>query len=186
MRALRRAALAAFCTLAPLVAAAQDAGQRAIDPAKSQAVFSIEHIFVTRVAGRVPIVSGTVTLPPGGSLPTAIDAVLDATKIQTDEPDRDASLESPDYFDSKQFPTWTFASTKITPEGAQTFALDGELTMHGVTQPEHLEVTVRGDAAHPAYHAVGHVDRRAFGMKGTRLDPVIGTVADVTLDIVLR
>jgi polyisoprenoid-binding protein YceI len=186
MRALRCAALAAICALAPLAAGAQTADQRAIDPAKSQALFSIEHIFVTRVAGRVPIESGTVTFSPAGGLPTAITAVLDATKLQTDEPDRDASLESPDYFDTKSFPTWTFTSTKITPEGAQSFALDGELTMHGVTQPEHLEVTVRGDAAHLAYHAIGHIDRRAFGMKGTRLDPVIGTTADVTLDIVLR
>jgi hypothetical protein len=47
-------------------------------------------------------------------------------------------------------------------------------------------VAVGGDASHPIYHAVGHIDRRAFGMKGTRLDPVIGNVADVTLDIILK
>ena len=36
------------------------------------------------------------------------------------------------------------------------------------------------------YHAVGHIDRHAFGMKGMRLDPVIGEIVDVTLDVALK
>jgi polyisoprenoid-binding protein YceI len=141
---------------------------------------------VSRVTGTVPIVSGSVSLPPGDVIPVSVSAMLDATKLRTDEPDRDASLASSDYFDTKAFPAWTFVSTKITRSGARAFAMEGLLTMHGVTQPEHLDVTVSGDATLPVYHAVGHVDRRAFGMKGTRLDPVIGTIADVTLEIGLR
>ncbi len=115
-----------------------------------------------------------------------MNAVLDATKIATGEPDRDGSLQSPDFFDTKKFPTWTFTSTKIEARGATAFGLDGTLTVHGITAPEHLDVSIRGDAAHPVYHAVGHLDRRAFKMAVTRLDPVIGTTADLTLDIVLR
>jgi polyisoprenoid-binding protein YceI len=166
--------------------AAQTNDERAIDGAKSSAEFSVQHIFVSRVTGTMPIVSGAVALTPGDVIPISVNAVLDATKLRTDEPDRDASLTSPDYFDTKAFPTWTFVSTKIVPSGAKAFAMDGLLTMHGVTQPEHLDVTVSGDATLPVYHAVGHVDRRAFGMKGTRLDPVIGTIADVTLEIAVR
>jgi polyisoprenoid-binding protein YceI len=176
----------ALALAANVPAGAQGSDDRAVDAASSSAHFSIAHIFVTRVDGTVPIASGTVTLARGEVIPTSVTAVLDATKIRTDDPDRDASLESPDYFDVKQFPEWTFASTKIAASGPDTFAMDGTLTMHGVAQPEHLDVTVRGDAAHPLYHATGHIDRRAFGMKGTRLDPVIGTSADVTLDIALR
>jgi polyisoprenoid-binding protein YceI len=56
--------------------------------------------------------------------------------------------------------------------------------IHSVTQPEHVDVTLRGDAAHPVYHAVGRIDRHAFGMKGARLDhPVVGNEADTTLDV---
>ena len=69
---------------------------------------------------------------------------------------------------------------------ATSFGVDGTLTIHGVTAPEHLDVTVRGDAAHRVYHALGHVDRQAFHMSVTPLDPVIGKVVDVTLDIVLK
>jgi polyisoprenoid-binding protein YceI len=180
----------AFLALPALVAVrgpvqADSAASRAIDPAKSQAQFSIRHIFVEHVTGTVPILTGSVTLPAGSKIPAAVTAVLDATKIKSGDPDRDGSLESPDYFDTKTFPTWTFASTKIEATGPATFVVEGTLTIHGVTQPERLDVTVAGTAAQPRYHATGSIDRHAFGMKGTRLDPAIGDQADVTLDISL-
>lgn len=158
----------------------------AIDPSKSKAQFAVQHIFVEHVVGTVPIRSGTVTLDPGSAIPTSVTAELDPAKVASGEPDRDASLTSPDFFDVRRFPTWTFTSTKIEPHGANAFGLDGTLTVHGVSAPEHLDVTVRGDAANPVYHAVGKIDRRDFKMAVTRLDPVIGTTVDITLDIVLK
>src|SRR5580704_1313971 len=91
--------------------------QRAIDAAKSRAQFSIAHIFVERVIGTVPILSGTLALPPGSTIPSSLTAVLDPAHFDTGEPDRDASLESADYFDVKKFPTWTFTSTRVLPQG---------------------------------------------------------------------
>lgn len=154
----------------------------AIDPAKSTATFAVQHIFVNRVTGTVPIVSGTVDLPEGSSIPTSVTAVLDPKKFHTDESDRDAAMQAPDWFDTTKFPTWTFESTKITPS-ANGFTMDGMLTIHGVAQPEHLTVVASGDPAHPVYRATCQVDRKAFGMATTRLDPVIGTIVDITLDI---
>lgn len=159
---------------------------RAIDPAHSKAKFSVAHIWVERVAGTVPIVSGSVQLRAGSLIPTAAAAVLDATRIDTGEPDRDRSLESPDFFDVKRYPQWTFASTKIVPRSANAFEMEGDLTIHGVTQPERLDVTVSGSLDDPIFHATAHVDRHAFGMATTRLDPVIGSTADVTLDVALE
>lgn len=153
-----------------------------IDPAKSTATFSVQHIFVERVTGTVPIVGGTIDLPDGSLVPTSVSAVLDPKKFHTDEPDRDAAMQTPDWFDTTKFPTWTFTSTKIVPT-ANGFTMDGLFTMHGVAQPEHLLVVASGDPAHPIYHATCEVDRKAFGMATTRLDPVIGNVVDVTLDI---
>ncbi len=160
--------------------------RRAIDPAKSTARFSVTHVWVERVTGTVPIASGWAEFAPGSAIPSKVEAVLDATKIATDDPDRNASLESPDFFDAQKFPTWTFTSTRIAAQGANAFEMDGDLTIHGVTQPERLTVTVGGDAAHPQYHVTGQIDRHAFGMAITRLDPTIGTTVDVTLDVALK
>jgi polyisoprenoid-binding protein YceI len=178
MRALLIAALASI--------ALATSETRVIDVARSKATFDITHVFVEHVVGTVPIASGTVVLRPGSAIPVSAAAVLDATRIASGDPDRDASLRSPDFFDTKRFPTWTFASTKIVPKGGASFDMQGNLTVHGVAEPERLEVTVAGDAANPSYHATARIDRRAFGMTTTRLDPAIGATADVTLDVTLK
>ncbi len=154
----------------------------AIDPAHSTAQFSVTHVFVERVTGIVPILRGSIDLPSGSSVPTSVSAQLDAAHLHTDDPDRDAALTSDDFFDTKTYPAWTFESTKITPE-TNGFAMTGMLTIHGVSQPETLAVTTSGNADHPHYRATGHIDRHAFGMKMTKLDPAIGNPVDVVLDI---
>jgi polyisoprenoid-binding protein YceI len=176
--ALAFAAAASAQTPAPVM--------RAVDAARSRAAFSVQHVFVERVTGSVPIVEGTVALGPDSPIPLSVSAELDPSKVASGDRDRDAALASSDFFDAKTFGVWTFTSTKIVPVDASHFGIDGNLTIHGVTQPEHLDVTVRGDAAHPVYRAVGRIDRRAFHMAVTRLDPVIGGTVDVTLDVVLK
>lgn len=189
---MRAPTIARVAALAASIAAGAAAGNgqttvaRAIDPATSQATFSIEHIFVSRVHGTVPILEGTVTLPPGSSIPQSVTATLDASRLNTGDPDQSAGVRGPDYFDVAKYPTWSFTSTKIVASGPNAFSVDGTLTMHGVARPEHLDVTVSGNPAEPRYHAVGHVERHAFGMHGAVLDPAIGAVADISLDVNLK
>ena len=54
---------------------------RAIDVPRSEARFSVAHIWVDHVSGTIPIVSGTVALPPGSLIPTSATAVLDAAAV---------------------------------------------------------------------------------------------------------
>jgi polyisoprenoid-binding protein YceI len=175
----------ATCTFGA-TARADDSESHTIDVVKSKAAFSVQHIWVERVTGTVPIESGSATMPVDSDIPEGLTAELDPSKVSSGDRDRDESLVSSDFFDVKNFPAWTFVSTKITPVNATAFGVDGTLTLHGITVPEHLDVTMRGDAAHRVYHAVGHIDRKAFHMAVSRLDPVIGTSVDVTLDIVLK
>jgi polyisoprenoid-binding protein YceI len=181
------ASLAALIALTGTGAArAADDVSRSIDALKSKATFSVEHIFVDRVTGTVAIAGGTIVTAPNSVVPLSLSAQLTPSEVHTNEADRDDALKSPDFFDAKTYPAWAFVSTKITPVTATSFGVDGTLTIRGIAQPEHLDVTARGDASHPAYHAVGRVDRKAFHMPVTRLDPVIGTMVDVTLDIVTK
>ena len=155
----------------------------AIDPAHSTAQFSVTHVFVEHVIGTVPILHGNIDLPPGSTIPTSVTAQLDAAHLHTDDPDRDASLMSDDWFDTKTYPTWSFTSTKIVP-ATNGFTMNGMLSIHGVSQPETLTVITTGTAEHPHYRATCHIDRHAFGLKITKLDPAIGNPVDVTLDVV--
>jgi polyisoprenoid-binding protein YceI len=172
--------------------AAENSGTsvREIDVQRSKVSFTVEHIFVEHVTGTVVVTRGTVALPPGSSVPIAINAELDATTLRTGDDDRDGVLQTGDWFDTKRFAHWIFVSTNISANtaknGANTFGVDGTLTMHGVTAPEHLDVTIGGTAADPIYHAVGRVDRHAFGMKRVPLDPAIGRDVDIVLEIRLK
>ena len=154
-----------------------------IDPAKSVAQFSVDHIFVEHVTGTVPVIGGSIVLRPGSPVPVSVSASLDAAHIRTGDDDRDGVLQTSQWFDTKEFPVWTFASTKIVPVTANGFDVEGLLTIRGVAHPEVLHVTVNGDPAHPAYRATGTIDRKVWGMAVTRLDPVIGNPVDVTIDI---
>jgi polyisoprenoid-binding protein YceI len=117
---------------------ADSAQQREIDSTKKGPAVQHRDIFVDRVTGTVPIINGSVTTAPGSSIPISVTAGLDATPISSGDRDRDSSLESPDYFETKSFRTWTFASAKIVPSGTNACAMDEMLSIHGVTQPEHL------------------------------------------------
>lgn len=181
----RRTAIALGLGLATLTAA-QPTIRREIDGPASKAAFTVNHIYVEHVSGVVPIASGTLVLPPGSAVPTEVTATLAASRIKTGDDDRDESLQGPDWFDVKRFPTWTFESTRIAPSSATAFTMQGLLTIRGVSQNERLDVTLTGSVERPVYHATGTIDRHAFGMPVTRLDPAIGNPVSVTLDIALK
>ena len=185
MKFRKAAVLLAGPLLATSAAFAADANVHPIDVKHSRAQFSVQHVFVERATGTVPILSGTVTLGES-TLPTSVAATLDATRITTDEPDRDAALESPDWFDAKRYPTWDFKSTSIEPGSAGAFSVEGQLTLHGVTRPVTLQVTTTRPLPHPAYHAVAHVDRHQFGMSITHLDGAIGSDVTLAIDVQLE
>jgi polyisoprenoid-binding protein YceI len=172
--------------LALLMLAVATGEPHEIDTAKSRATFSVRHVFVDRVTGTIPIASGSVTLAPDAPCPLAVTAQLKPGNVSSGDRDRDASLASADFFDAKTFPLWTFAGTNVAAVDARHCTIDGNLTIHGVTQPVELAVVVQGDSSHPQYHAVAHVDRHLFGMAVTRLDPAIGATVDITLDVTLK
>lgn len=54
---------------------------------------------------------------------------------------KDCKLKSKDFFDAQNDPLITFHSTKITQTGPDTFDIDGDITIRGVTKPEKLTLT---------------------------------------------
>lgn len=175
--------LAASSTIS---ANADESLTHAIDAGRSRASFEVTHLYVSRVNGRLPILGGSITLAPGSAVPTSISATLDPKHVDTANGDRDDDLQGPDWFDTSHFPTWSFTSTTVKPGLDGTFEVDGSLTVHGVTQPVVLAVTTTRGLPHPTYHATGHLDRHAFGMRKTLQDGLIGSDVKLTLDVELR
>jgi len=94
---------------------------------------------ITNVRGSFSGVTGTVVYDADDLSKSSIDAVIDATTINTQDANRDTHVKSADFLDVVQFPTITFKSTRIEADG-DGYNVTGDLTIHGVTKPVVLAV----------------------------------------------
>jgi polyisoprenoid-binding protein YceI len=141
------------------------AGTWAIDPVWSSLEFEVGKLGLTRIKGRVPGFTGTIT---GGDAPVIAGSV-DATSITTFDEQRDGHLQSPDFFDTARHPELRFSSTAVAVEG-DTLVVEGDLTIRGVTRPVELRGRFAGAAQDPygneriGVELEGVVDRADFGL----------------------
>jgi polyisoprenoid-binding protein YceI len=176
-------ALAAL-TLSPALAAVET---YKIDPAHTQAGFSIRHL-VSRVQGRFRTVGGEITLDKDNMAASKVTAEIDATSIDTGNEKRDGHLKSDDFFKTEKNPKITFVSTAVTVPSKDKLQVAGNLTMAGVTKPVTLDVTVNGFMPGLAgFEAKTKVNRQDFGINWNRtLDAggvVLGDDVDITITV---
>jgi polyisoprenoid-binding protein YceI len=111
-----------------------------IDPAHSGAEFVVRHMMISNVRGGFTKVEGAIEYDPANVAATKIDAVIDATSIDTRDGQRDGHLKSADFLDVEKFPTITFKSKKVEASGDGELKVTGDLTIHGTTKEVVLEV----------------------------------------------
>jgi polyisoprenoid-binding protein YceI len=73
-----------------------------------------------------------------------LDIKIQADSVDTGSGMKDGKLKSKDFFNVDKDPYITFHSTKIIQTGSNTFEVDGNFTIRGVTKPEKLTLTVSG------------------------------------------
>jgi polyisoprenoid-binding protein YceI len=105
----------------------------AVDPAHSSIAFKISHLGLSWVHGRFNDFSGEFTIDPDASK-ASFQMTIKAESIDTNQAKRDGHLRSPDFFDTKKFPTLTFKSTAVK-EMKDGYQVTGDFTLHGVTKP---------------------------------------------------
>ncbi|HEX7252019.1 MAG TPA: YceI family protein [Thermoanaerobaculia bacterium] len=140
----------------------------AIDTAHSEAAFQVRHL-VTKVRGRFKNFSGTIRLDRGRPDHSSVEFSIEAASIDTDVPDRDTHLRSPDFFDVEKFPRLTFTSSRIQPAGDR-YDVTGTLTMRGVSKEITLPVTFLGFSKDPwgnekaGFELETRLNRKDYGM----------------------
>jgi polyisoprenoid-binding protein YceI len=154
-----------------------------LDPAATQVAFSVRNLSIADVDGHFRLTSGHVTLVDEDPSRSTVEAVIDATSVDTGEPKRDRHLRSADFLDVDHHPSITFRSTRIEQIGAGHWKVAGALTILAATRPVVLEVrggTVHGTRADA--HASVTIDRRDFGM--TYAGFAVGKEVTITIDAV--
>ena len=144
-------------------------GEYAIDPAHTTVEFIGRHLMITKVRGRFPEVSGTITIDDEPAQ-SHVEVELGVASIDTGNPDRDGHLRSPDFFDADQYPTISFRSTNVEAGASGTWAVTGDLTVRDVTRSVTLQVDFDGANSSPmgderiAFSAATEVDREDWGL----------------------
>ncbi|HTV15841.1 MAG TPA: YceI family protein [Acidobacteriaceae bacterium] len=105
-----------------------------IDPVHSTAEFRVRHLMISNVRGQFTGVSGTLTWNEGDPAQSKVEASIDATTIDTRDPQRDTHLKSADFFDAEKYPTLSFRSSHTNRRSDGTLTVSGPLTIHGVTK----------------------------------------------------
>ena len=161
-----------------------------LDPENSSVGFVCKHV-LSNVRGMFPMPSGTVTLDEVTPANSKIEATIDPSLITTGVEERDTHLKGSDFFDVAKYPTATFVSTRITKSDATSYAVTGDLNMHGVTKPVTLALTVSAPFRHAGdirrgISATTSVNRKDFGLNweypGEGAGVVVGDIIKLTID----
>ena len=111
-----------------------------IDPAHSSAHFKVRHMMISNVRGEFGKVAGTVRFDPAHPEASEVVAEIDASTINTREPQRDAHLRSADFLDAANYPAIRFQSKKVERVGPGNYRVTGDLTIRGVSREVVLTV----------------------------------------------
>ncbi len=104
-----------------------------IDPAHTIAEFKVKHMMIANVKGHFSKVSGMLTLDESALENSRVEATIEAASIESRDGQRDAHLKSADFLDVDKFPTLRFKSTTIRLVRDGELAIEGDLTIRGVT-----------------------------------------------------
>ena len=159
--------LAFLCILAsvllPSVSRGQEVPVFAIAPLESSIKFDVEASVA--IKGTFDKWSATLTFTSPDVTTAALDVEIQAATVDTGSGLKNGKLKGADFFDVDRNPLITFKSTKLVQTGPNTFEVDGNFTIRGVTNTEKLTLTVSGKGTGSGeIRGVMAFDRKNYGM----------------------
>lgn len=127
----------------------QQIGTYTIDPSHSQVGFTVRHMGFSRVRGRFTNFSGTIQVDPENLSTLEVDVEIEAASIHTGDEKRDGHIRTGDFLSADEHQNLTFKSTGVRDVSGNSFKLDGDLTIRGVTRPVTIEGQYLGEGPDP-------------------------------------
>ncbi|HZK50050.1 MAG TPA: YceI family protein [Actinomycetota bacterium] len=164
------------------------AGDWVIDPAHSSIEAVARHMVITKVRGRFEQFSGSIHIDEDPTKSWA-EVAIKAASINTNAPDRDGHLKSPDFLNADEYPELTFKSTKLSHKRDDRFVVVGDLTIRGETQPVTLEAEFGGVVSDPfgqtkaLFSATTKLERETWGMNWNQALEAGGVLVSKSLDV---
>ena len=128
-------------------------GHYKVEPYHTQVTFAVSHLGISPFAGTFSDASGTLDIDPAHPEAAKVSITIPIASVMTTSAKLTDELKSADWFDAAKYPTATFVSSKVTPMG-QGAAIDGMLTLHGVTKAVTIHARLFGSGTNPMSKAV--------------------------------
>jgi len=159
--------LIAVCLLAsaliPSLTRAQDVPVFAISTADSSIKFNVKASVA--IGGTFDNWNAALTFTSPNVTTGVLDVEIQAASVDTGSGMKDSKLKSSDFFDAANNPLITFKSTNISQTGPNTFEVDGNFTIRGVTRLEKLTLAVSGvGTGSGQIKGTLYFDRKDYGM----------------------
>jgi len=135
-----------------------------VDSSHSEVGFTARHLMVSKVRGQFKDFDAVVSIAQPFERST-VEATVQMASLDTNSPDRDIHVKSPDFFDVENHPTMTFTSTKVSDD-----TLEGLLTIKGISNPVSFDLDFGGVSADPwggtraGFEATTEINRKDFGL----------------------
>jgi polyisoprenoid-binding protein YceI len=167
-------------------------GTWAVDPSHSAVGFSVKHLGIATVRGRFEEFEGTLEIGDDLSSARAFGTAK-VSSINTDDAGRDEHLRSDDFFGAEANPELRFESTAIRPLDEETFEIEGDLTLNGVSNPVTLKGEFQGAETDPwgnervGIEVIGQINRSDWNMTFNQAlgsgNLLVGEKVTLSLDI---
>jgi polyisoprenoid-binding protein YceI len=110
-----------------------------IDPAHTFPSFEVSHLGFSKHRGRFNSTRGTLILDRAAKR-GELQVVIDANSIDTGQETLEKALRSESFFDVAKFPEIRFQSSRLEFDGERVSAVQGNLTIKGITRPLSLQL----------------------------------------------
>ncbi len=165
---LRHLIVAAACSLALPFASAQTYN---IDPGHTYPSFEADHLGLSFWRGKFTKTTGKVVLDRAAANGGSIEITIDASSVDFGHAKMNENARGKDMFNVEQFPTVTYKSRALKFEGEKLVAVEGDMTLLGVTKPMPLKVSHFKCMMHPmlkrevcGVDASARFDRSDYGL----------------------
>jgi polyisoprenoid-binding protein YceI len=155
----------------------------AVDPTASSVTFDVRvNIGIDSFVGKVESWTLDLTMPSAGDLPESAVFTANTAALKTGKNSRDEKMLS--WLENETHPTvrYEMLSIRKTANGVEA---DGELTIHGETQPLTIPLTVERQDARLTVKGAAKIDYRKFDLKVIRMAGLITVKPEVKIAFVV-
>jgi polyisoprenoid-binding protein YceI len=171
MTSNRLTVLAVSTLFATTLNAWADPSAYTFDPMHTEVRFCWNHLGVSRQCAHFTSYDGELLYDEADPEKSQLTVTFKTDSIETLVPIFNQHMKGDKLFDAAKYPEVTFKSTKFERTGEKTGKVAGDLTVHGVTKPVMLDVTLNFSGIQPmskkqtlGIGAATNVKRTDFGV----------------------